>query len=114
MKKVKVLKYLGENFSYSCEDSVHQTILQRIGLIKHFINELRSIVEDRRAKCLGGINVAFTIWEQAIVPSLIHNSETWGFIPKKSMKLLTNVFNSFYEALFRIDTVTPGPNFWVL
>ena len=74
MKKVKVLKYLGDSISHSSDESVHQTIVQRIGLIKHSIQELRAIVEDRRAQCLGGLNVAFTVWELSIVPTLLHNS----------------------------------------
>ena len=70
MNKVKVLKYLGDSISFSCEDSVHQTIVQRIGMVKHSIQELRAIIEDRRAQSLRGLNVAFMIWEQSIVPTL--------------------------------------------
>ena len=82
MKKVKVLRYLGDSVSHSNEESVHQTIVQRVGLIKHSILELRAIVEDRRVQCLGGLNVVFVVWEQSIVPTLLHNSDTWGIIQR--------------------------------
>ena len=112
MKRVKVLKYLGENLSFSSEESVHQTVLQRVGSVKHSIYELRAIIEDRRAQSLGGLNIAFTVWEQSLVPALLHNSDTWGTVPKKTMKLLTGVFNSFYQSIFRIGTGTPWPNYY--
>ena len=103
---------LGDNLSYSFKESVNQTIIQRVGIGKHAIHELRAIIEDRRSQCLGGLNVAFVVWEQFIVLTLLHNAEAWGTIPRKSMKLLSGVFNSFYQSIFRIGTGTPVPNYY--
>ena len=42
MKETKALKYLGDFLSYDLEDSIHQTVLKRIGIAKHTINEIRA------------------------------------------------------------------------
>ena len=76
MKEVKVVKYLGDYLSYNVEESIHQTVIRRLGIANHAAYELRSIVEDTRAEKIGGINVAFDIFEASIVPMWLHNSET--------------------------------------
>ena len=104
MKEVKVTKYLGDFLAPTLEASVHQTVLKRIGLANHSIYEIRTIIEDSRASTIGGINVGYSIWEQAVVQSLLYNSETWFNIPKKTMKLLNNLFNKFHQTMMRIGT----------
>ena len=64
MKEVNILKYLGDFLGQSLEESVHQTVLQRIGLAKHSIYEIRAIIEDARATKLGGINIAYSLWNR--------------------------------------------------
>ena len=49
MKEVKVTKYLGYFLAPSLEQSVHETVLRRIGLAIHSIYEIRTIIEDSRA-----------------------------------------------------------------
>ena len=61
MKEITSLKYLGDSLRQSLEESVHQTVLQRIGLAKHSIYEIGAIVEDARATKLGGINIAYSL-----------------------------------------------------
>ena len=43
MKKSKVIKYLGDYLSYSLEDSVHQTVMNRSALVRLAIYEIRTI-----------------------------------------------------------------------
>ena len=112
MKEVKVLKYLGDYLAHSLEESVHHTVLQRLGLAKHSIYEIRAIIEDTRATRLGGINIAFSLWEQTVLPFLLQNCETWANIPKKTMKILNNLFNQFHRSLMRIGTGCPADNFY--
>ena len=113
MKEVKIVKYLGNFFTYSLEDSIHQTVIKRLGLAKHAIYELRDIVEDTRAKKIGGINIAFDIFDNSITSIILHNSETWNFIPNKTINLIDRFFNSFYTCIFRIGSGSPSANnFW--
>ena len=84
MKEVKTLKYLGDNLCSTIEESIHQTVLKRIGIAKKSISEIRAVIEDKRAKHIGGFNVALEIWDAAIVPMLLNNAETWISINKKN------------------------------
>ena len=106
MKEVEKLKFLGDIISHSPEESIHDTVLKRQGIVKQSIIEIRTLIEDRRASSIGGINLAFSLWE-TVVSSLLYNSETWLRIPKKTMKVLKDIFNTFYSTIFRIGKGTP-------
>ena len=92
MKEVKVLKFLGDHISYNLEDSVHQNVLKRIGIAKYAIMEIRTVIEDTRADKLGSLNVAFNIFELAIVPMVCYNCEAWMCIGRKTIKVLDELF----------------------
>ena len=112
MKEVNSFKLLGDYISVNLEESVHETVLKRSKVAKHAIHEIRLIIEDSRADTLGGINVAFAIWEQAVLSMLLYNSESWSNISKKTFKILNDLFNTFYRCIFRIGTGTPIANFF--
>ena len=52
MKEVSSLRYLGDFLCATLEESVHQTVLHRVGIAKKSIFDRRSIIEDKRAECL--------------------------------------------------------------
>ena len=80
--------------------------MKRIPIAKQAIHEIRMIVEDARADKIGGINVAFTIWEASVLPMLLYNGESWN--PReKTMKILRGVFNEFFRSIFRISSGCP-------
>ena len=81
------------------DDSIHKTILKRIAISKLAVVEIRAIVEDVRASRLVGINVAFGSFDACVLSSLLHNSETWDYIPRKSMKVLDDFFNYFLRKI---------------
>ena len=83
------------------------TVVKRAGMAKIAINEIRTVIEDTRASKLGGLNIAFTLWEAAVVPKLLWNSETWLNIQPKTIKLLNDIFNQFYRSILRISTGCP-------
>ena len=68
--------------------------------MKQSIFEIRAIIEDSRASEIGGMNLAFEIWEAAVIPMLFYNSGSWTNISGKTMKVLNNIFNSFYRVIF--------------
>ena len=61
---------------------------------------------------MGGINISFQIFEACVLSFVLHNAETWDFIPKKTMKLLDDLFNYFFRKIFRISSGAPIPNFY--
>ena len=112
MKEEKVIKYLGNSISFNLEDSVHQTVIRRVAVARQAVYEIRAVVEDTRAEKLGALNVAFSIWEKSIIPMLLHNSETWMFISKKSIKILDDLFHFFCRIILRISISCPKPNYY--
>ena len=102
---------MGEFFSNSLSDSVHQTVLKRNGIAKQSIYEIRAVVEDTRANKIGAMNVALEIWDKSILPMLFFNSECWFDISNKTMKLLKGLFNQFFSSIFRISGC-PSPSFY--
>ena len=59
LKEVQVFKHLGDFISNHLGESVHTTVTKRLGIAKLAIYEIRTVMEDRRARCIGGINLAF-------------------------------------------------------
>ena len=112
MKEVKVLKFLGDHISHNLEDSVHQTVLRRVGIAKHTIMEIRTVIEDTRAEKLGAVNVAFNIFELAIVPMVSYNCESWLEIGKRTIKVLDELFHFFCRTMFRIGVGCPKTSFY--
>ena len=112
MDEAKSLKYLGDFITINVQESVHETVMKRLGIAKHTFIELRTVIEDTRSEKLGGINIALEIFNSSIVPAVLHNSETLINIPRKTLKTLTKLFNSFYQCIFRCCTGTPSANYY--
>ena len=92
MKEAKAIKLLGDLISINLEESVHQTVMKRAGVVNHAIFEARTVIEDTRANSLGALDVAFNIWNSGILAMLLYNSETWINISKKTIRVLDNLF----------------------
>ena len=113
MEEVKEIKFLGDYIGPSCEESIHTTVSKRISIAKQTINEIRTIIEDRRAKSIGGINIAFDIFNAAVIPMVLNNGETWWNMKKKTLKALNGLFNYFFRLIFRIGSGCPVINFYI-
>ena len=109
MKLVEGDKYLGDHLSVNVAKSVSSTIKRRIGLAAHTAFEARSVIDDARAEVVGGLTVAFSIWEMAVIPSLLHNSETWGGIRKKDIKQLDKLQLKFLRIVTGVGKGCPIP-----
>ena len=112
MKEEEATKYLGDFITVSLEESIHETVTKRIGLARHSIYELRNIIEDTRAEKIGGINLAFEIFDSSIVSSLLLNCETWYHIQKKTIRVINSFISSFYNCIFRIGSGSPIANYY--
>ena len=112
MKEVKVLKYLGEFLSVDLAESVHQTVIKRASIVKQTIYEIRAVIEDTRAEHLGALNIAFMIWKQAILSMLTFNSGTWVSIPRKTFRVLDELFHMFCRIILRVSSGCPIPSYY--
>ena len=112
MKEEKVIKYLGDSLASSLEESVHQTVVKRVAIVRHSIYEIRTVIEDTRAERLGAINTAFSLWEEGILGMLLYNSETWISMRKKTIKILDDVFHLFCRVILRVPVSCPKVNFY--
>ena len=82
------LKYLGDQLAPSLATSVEMTVNKRTRIVSHSVYEIRTVIDDKRAEAVGGLSLAFTIWEMAIIPMLLFSSETWIGMKKKTTKEL--------------------------
>ena len=112
MTEVKVLKYLGEQISFNLEDSVHQTVLKRVSMAQHVLLEISTVVDDTRSEVMGSLNVAFSIWETALLPMLLFNCESWVSTGKKTIKILDDFFHIFCKTILRVSSGCPIPSFY--
>ena len=71
--------------------SVHETVNKRKGQVIKSIIECRAVIDDFRASSIGGIVTGIEIWEVAIIPFLLYNSETWTEIKKDTITLLNGL-----------------------
>ena len=71
-------KYLGQILHEDgLEASVKATIKERSGKIKGAIFLTKTVVETYQMQGIGAMAAAKTLWEGAIVPSLLHGAGTW-------------------------------------
>ena len=97
MKQVEAEKYLGCWIASTTADSVSTTVKKRIGVATKAIFEARAVIEDSRANVIGGITLAFQIWEASVIPNLLFGSETWTKITRTTMKSLDDLAKKFLK-----------------
>jgi hypothetical protein len=101
-------KWLGDMFH--CDGlaaSVSATIEDRVPKVKGAMYEAAAIVEDWRSQCIGGFMSAVDLWELAILPTLLYNSETWVHIPKVAEDKLEDLQLFFMRLILRVPPGTP-------
>ena len=95
MKEKVSDKYLGNNIhSEGIKASVFCTISNRFDRISASIIETRAIIDDCRINAVGGLLAVLYIWELAILPALLNNSQAWTNICDKSLKMLEDLQNT--------------------
>jgi hypothetical protein len=107
--KPKVMdKWLGEMFHRDgLGASVEATVNERMGKVKAAIREVVSVVEDFRMQMVGGSVAAFDLWEAAVLPALLYNSETWVDINQKTVDNLEKLQHYFVRVLLQVPESTP-------
>ena len=110
MKYVSEEKYLGDIISGNgLAESVKATVQKRRGQVLRNIIEIRAVLEDCRSNSLGGVMLGIELWELAIIPYLLYNSETWTDIPVCTIALLNEIQLNFYRNILSTPKSCPIP-----
>jgi hypothetical protein len=110
MKQEEQAKYLGDWLSaFGLADSVAFTVKKRKGLAVHAIHEIRAVVDDSRSLVCGGLEAGLDIWEMAVLPMLLYNSECWQDISPQTIQDLEDIQRQFYRCLFAVGSGCPIP-----
>ena len=110
MKCLPMEKYLGDMIcSSGLAGSVHATVVRRRGNVVINILETRAVVDDCRASIVGGITAGLEIWELAILPYLLNNSETWAEMSKATLEMLEKIQQMFYRTILATPRTCPIP-----
>ena len=111
MKPVNQEKYLGDQLcSAGLAASVLATINKRAGRANSAIYEIKAIIEDCRINCVGGLSSGLHVWEIAVIPFLINNSETWVEMNKDAIDKIEDIQNQFLRVLLATPSSTPIPS----
>ena len=87
--------------------SVKETVNKRYGRTFAAIVEVKSILEDYRIDSLGGLKTGLDIFELAVMPSLLHNADTWVEIDIETQNKLEKLQNTMFRYLFGALESTP-------
>ena len=112
MQETNMLKYLGDYLTFDLEDSVHQTVTNRVGVAKKAILDIRTVIEDTRANKLGALSLAYELWTQSVSPMLYTNSESWISVSKKTLKILDGLFQDLSQKMWRASSGSPIPSYY--
>ena len=89
--------------------SVETTINNRLGRIFSSMIEVSAILDDFRIDTIGGMVAGLEIYELALLPSLLNNSDIWTDINRESINKLENLQNTMFRYLFGVPESTPLP-----
>ena len=108
IKEKQSEKYLGDMLDgRGLGASIEATITERHGRIFGSVLEIRIILEDYRSSQAGGIMAGLMLWEMAVIPSLINNSETWTCIDEGSLKRLEELQSMLLRSILSTAKSTP-------
>ena len=109
MKEKQHDVYLGDTLSgKGLAASVEDTITQRLGKAKGLMYEVAAIMKDQRMQAMGGMQVAWEIWERSLVPALLANCGSWVGIPKTALKTLNSTQSLYCRLIYSCPDSTPS------
>ena len=110
MKHMSSVKYLGDYLNEKgLAESVHVTVLKRKGLVTKAIYDIKSVINDCRTHVTGKLISGIDLWETAVIPMLLYNSETWQDIKKATIEELEKLQVIFLRSLFAVGSGCPLP-----
>ena len=110
MKENDSIKYLGDYISCKgLKDSISVTVARRKGVVAKASYEIKSVVEDFRSHTVGGLMAGLDLWEMAVIPMIMYNTEPWQEIHTATIKALENMQFEFLRCLFAVGSGCPRP-----
>ena len=110
VKEKPEAKYLGDFLHHEGNNSsTLATIMSRRGRVKKCIFEIGPILDDIRLQSIGGLLCGITIWNTAIIPHLLNNSEVWSDLEKDSMDELEKLQTLFLSVLLAVPLSCARP-----
>jgi hypothetical protein len=107
-KEAQSDKWLGQYLSAGgLGDSVIKTIEAKEGKIRGACLEIAAIVEDWRARAVGGIDSALLLWEACCVPSILSGAGTWVEMTPAAVRRLEALQHWFLRLILRVGPGCP-------
>ena len=108
LPNTKADTYLGDVIHQEgCEKSITETIDNRIKKQKNKIEEIIQLAESPVMSITGNSVPAFKLFDSIIIPSLLHNCESWIGITDKHISTLQDFQNDFIRRVLRVPDSTP-------
>ena len=99
--------YLGDVIhEEGCEMSITETINTRIKKQKNKVEEIIQMAESPVMSITGNSVPAFKLYEAIIIPSLLHNCESWIGLTDKHISTLQKFQDDFIRRVLRIPDST--------
>ena len=100
-------KYVGDQIhNNGCEQSITETIKERIQNSKRVVNEIIETCNNPLMDSLNCAKVPFNLFEAQVIPALLNNCESWIGIKDKHIKDLQRVQDEFIWRVLRISDKT--------
>ena len=108
LPNTKADTYLGDVIHQEgCEKSITETIDARIKKQKNKVEEIIQLAESPVMSITGNSVPAFKLYESIVIPSLLHNCESWIGLTDKHISTLQDFQNDFIRRVLRIPDSTP-------
>ena len=89
--------------------SAEVTVNLRYGRMLSTIYEISEFLKDFRADSIGAIRSGLMIYEMAVIPALLFNSNTWCYMNNNTIKTLENLQTKMFSVLFGVSDTAPRP-----
>ena len=73
------------------------------------VADIRAIIDDCRNSIVGGLATGFSIWEAAVLPGLLYNSECWTNMSNVVLQQLEKLQLKFYRSMLAVGSGCPLP-----
>ena len=108
LDNTSIEKYLGDYIHEGgCEKSISETIDKRIKGNKKKVDELIQLADSSIMSCSGNSLPAFKLFEATVIPSILHNAESWISINDKHIDELQKFQDNFIKRVLRLHDSTP-------
>ena len=110
VKQKECDRYLGQMLhGGGLDKSAEATVQERMGRIKGAALEIRNIIEEFPMQAIAGMMAAWTLWERALIPSLLSGAGTWIGLKNNSkvIEMCDSTQNFFWRVMLTVPESCP-------